>query len=358
VAITDPQDTLAFHQSRVLSQHLDRSNVPCAQVSKAIQAFALKADHSKVPESEALWFYGMNHGMAMIATKRAPLEPLNPWELNFVEQYYTRLSEKATRAFCYLVRICTREARHCNSFGTVIPKVKKLYGDAIGDFFVDKKGEDGIWKGFEKSPPDACISDYCKALQWLFYHGSWSSGYGGKAWGAVTDCLVRYVTGEFSAEMMLDTIWTLSHNNGPIFNKSWLYSMYNAVDIVRLLDVQRSGQIPTACLKDPQIMKYVEPDLMGFMLELRKQFPNDVKDFVDWHVVEALGSVKKYPKEKMDQDKLYGDSPAAKAAKAAAEAKAKAAEEAAKQKAIDHAKNWFQVMPELEVKKVKIKRAA
>ena len=45
-------------------------------------------------------------------------------------------------------------------------------------------------------------------------------------------------------------------------------------------------------------------------------------------------------------------------AKKEAEAKAKAAEEAALKAKQKHAENWFEIMPGVEVPKVKIKRAA
>ena len=45
-------------------------------------------------------------------------------------------------------------------------------------------------------------------------------------------------------------------------------------------------------------------------------------------------------------------------AQKAAEAKAKAAQEAALKEKLEHAQNWFEVMPGVEVPKVKIKRAA
>jgi len=358
VALIDPKDTLAFHQSRVLAQHLDRSGVPCVLVSNAMTAFEKLGTPDASPEGEALWFYAMNHGVAMIAAGRAPLEPLPAWELSFVDAYYTLLNEKAVRAFYYLVRICTREARHNQSLATSITAMKPLFGEAVATFFEKVNGgEGGIASKFKTSPPNATIGQFVKALQWQFYHAKWSGGYGGKKWGAVTDCLVRFVTGEFSAEMMLDTVWTLAHNNGPIFNKGYLYQMYSPT-IYRLLDVQRSGQIPTACLKDSQLMKFTPGALQGWMQGLAKNYPDAVKGYVDWEIVEALGAVHKYPQDKAAQQKLHGMSPAAKAAQAEAKLKAEKMEAEAAQKAADHAKNWFQVMPGLEVEKVTIKRAA
>jgi hypothetical protein len=358
MAITDPKDTLAFHQSRVLSQHLDRSAVPCKMVANAMTKFESHSNKDAVPETEALWFYAMNHGVALISAKRAPLEPLDKWEHSFVDAYFTHMAEKGARAFYYLVRICTRESRHNKSWSTSIPKISGMFGAEVATFFQNAKGsEETIADQFKTLPPAASIGQYVKALQWMFYNASWSGGYGGKKWGQVTDCLVRYVHGEFSAEMMLDTIWTLSHNNGPIFNKGYLYTMYGS-DIYRLLDVQRSGQIPTACLHDAKLMKFVDPMLKKAMIELKAKFPDDVPGYIDWEVVEALGSVHKYPMDKSKQAQLYGLSPAAMAAKAATEAKEKAAAEAQAKEQAEHAQNWFQVMPGVEVEKVQIKRAA
>ena len=102
------------------------------------------------------------------------------------------------------------------------------------------------------------IGKFCEALAWQFYHCKWAGGYGGKKWGVVTDCLVRFVKGEFSAEMMMDTVWTLSHNSGPIFNKGQFYGMYGH-NLYRILDVQRSGQVPEAVLFDAPIKFHADP---------------------------------------------------------------------------------------------------
>ena len=120
MSITDPKCTLAFHQSRALAQHVDRSGVPCQTVANAMTAFEKTGMPDAIPESEALWFYALNNGVALIAANRAPLEPLTPWELSFVDAYYTSLPEKAMRAFYYLVRICTREVRHNHSMSVAV----------------------------------------------------------------------------------------------------------------------------------------------------------------------------------------------------------------------------------------------
>jgi hypothetical protein len=356
VALTDPQNTLAYHASRVLCAQREMSDVPCFKVALALSQYqdahsASDLGHS-VPEQQALWFYGMNHGVALIQSRFAPLEPLPEWELGFVERYHAELAPRAIRAFYYLLLICTREARHNQSLGKDKLKMTEKFGKPIADFFASiKGGESTIHQKFLSNPPQGTIGTYCEALCWQFYNSSWAGGYGGSAWGNIADCLHRFVTGEFSAEMMLDTIWTLSHNNGPVFNKGLFYQMYNPAAILRLLDVQRSGQIPQAVLDDKVIGGYADPELKKLMSQLQARFPSEIGDYVDWEVVETLGSVGKYPAEKQAQFAKYGMSEAAKEAQAKAKLIQQQKEEAAKKEAEEHAKNWFTVMPGVEVKK-------
>ena len=166
--------------------------------------------------------------------------------------------------------------------------------------------------------------------------------------------LASFVKGEFTAEMMLDTVWTLSHNNGPIFNKSVFYAHYDAANLLRILDVQRSGQVPEAILHDKVIGDYSESALMLWMIQLSERFP-EIGAYVDWFKVEALGGLGSYVAGKNEQAKLYGVPPEVKAsqAKAFEEANKKAGIEAA-QAALAKAefdKKYFTVMPNVHVEK-------
>ena len=60
------------------------SDVPCAQSRQAMKAFMAKdKEKDTVPESEALWFYGMNHGVALISAKPRAAGAALQWELQF-----------------------------------------------------------------------------------------------------------------------------------------------------------------------------------------------------------------------------------------------------------------------------------
>jgi hypothetical protein len=357
--LTDPRETLGFHLARPLVRPRDLGHVPLARTTGQVRAFMAADDTPNTPpEAEALWFYAMNHGMAEIQKHHAPLEPLGPARA-FVEAYHQALAPRAVRAFYYLLLICGRESRHLHAVNNVHGQLASQFGDAIAAFNQEIKGKNSIaaYERLLSDPPPSTIGTFCRSLRFVFYQGKFGAGYGGPAWGAIADCLCRFVDGEYSAEMMLDTIWTLSHNNGAIFNKGMLYGQHGS-RLMRILDVQRSGQIPTMVLHDPQVAGFVAPELRLWMLWLEEHYPAAVRPYVDWFAVEALGGIHQYPKEKAEQVKAHGQSPeAAKQAAAAAElAKAKAAAEA--KAAAAHQQKHFQVMPGLEVEKIQRQQAA
>ena len=358
MALTDPKNTLAYHSSRMLTTHRDMSETPLKDVVAAMDAF-MSADKAKdtCPESEALWFYGLNHGMSLIQAKRAPLEPLEGFELQFVEAYHDKISVKAVRAFYYLLWICNREARHNHSLTKDLPKMEKEFGPECAGFFASiVGGEDKIAKMLIANPPDCTVGTFVKCLAWQFYKCKWGSNYGGKAWGNVTDCLVAFVHGNASAEVMMDTVWTLSHNTTNIFNKGHFYKCHTH-SILRVLDVQRSGQIPQGVLHDPTLIKFADPILRHWMKALSDKFPGKIGGYVDWHVVEALGAVGSYHAEKAQQTKLHGMTAEAKAAMEAAAKKQLADELQAQIDAKNYKQNHFEVMPGVMVKKI-IREAA
>jgi hypothetical protein len=367
MALTDPQDTLAYHSSRVLCQHRDMTKLAIPNVAMMVKTFMNKdLEANTLPEREAFWFYGMNHGVSLISASRAPLEPLPAEELAFIKDYHEAMAPKAVRAFYYLLLICTKEFRHHKSWATDKTKAAALFGTSVADWItVNMASEQVIHNALISKPPTAHLGTFVKCLKWGFDHGKWQNGFGGKKWGNVTDCLLRFVTGEFTAEMMLDTVWTLCHNGGPIFNKGMLYGHYGQ-NIVRLLDIQRSGQIPEAILEaDKPLGVYMDTELVGRMTWLRDYFPGKIGAYVDWYQVQALGAVGEYPTDQKNQLAKYGPSPIAskmdaiKQAKLAAEAaKQKAAEEAAAKAAEEYKKTHFEVMPGVVVKKMQPKREA
>ena len=111
-------------------------------------------------------------------------------------------------------------------------------------------------------------------------------------------------------------------------------------------------------LSDPVLAPYADQELKNRLAAIEDHFPGKIKEYVDWNVVEALGSVQKYPKEIDAQIKLHGMTPEAKAAIKAAEEAKLAAQLQAAIDAEEYAKNHYEIMPGLMVQKVMINRAA
>ncbi len=351
--ITANKDTLAYQLSRPLVQKIDRSDVPCEDVAGACLKYLNEQKGNNAhPETDALWFYMMNHAMAELRTRFGTHEPLGEcaW---IADTYHMQIAPRALRAFYYLLVICIREARHCKSGASFYDKVGAKFGKAAGQFFKQIKchPEGGAYNLFLNEPPITSIGPFVEANAYVFYNGSFAGGYGGPAWGNVADCLVRFVKGEFSAEMMMDTVWTLSHNNGPIFNKSMLYHTYSLSHLIRILDVQRSGQIPHLIHDDMAIQQFVTPELSQAWIACFERLGECFGGHVDWFTVEALGSQGKYPADKKQQQAKHGVPEKFQAIVAKKETQLKA-----KQKA-DY-ETWFTVMPGLKLKKVKLARAA
>jgi hypothetical protein len=246
MTLASPTNTLRFHQARALTAKRDMRTVRLATVIGSLNTM-LDAETELVrPEREALWFYGMNHGMALLRQAVDPLEALRPDDLEFVRTYHERLGFTAKKAFYYLLVTCTREARHChNSPGSIPLAVTDLQGgepigevvDAMNWLLTSYSGEDGIYGALRTKPPKVGIGSFARALSIVFRKGKWSSAYGGPAWATISDCLCSFVEGAYSAEMMLDTVWTLEHNTSNVFNKGVIFHVFTAL-LSKILDVQ------------------------------------------------------------------------------------------------------------------------
>ncbi len=197
------------------------------------------------PEMEALDFYLSNHVVALLRTKYGMGHELGRTESKLVKMYVERTSAIALRAFTYLLLICTREIRHCNGSNTTSCKIT-LEEKSVYDFIRQNIGHHNgsklarnVWDGVF----DWKLGEWATVIEKIFRHGNFGGGFGGPAWADVAAPLRDYVNSTYTAEMLVDVIWTLCHNNGPIFNKGMLYECHTS-ELLRILDVQRAGQIP------------------------------------------------------------------------------------------------------------------
>ena len=136
MSLVDPVDTFAYQQSRIFTSHRNMERISCGSVSLKIHEFTQHHANAKIlPETSALDFYSMNHGVALLRAEYAELEPLRMEDCKYVQAYHSRMGLEAVRAFYYLILICTREARHNKLVGFDAPAIQKAFGDSIADFF-------------------------------------------------------------------------------------------------------------------------------------------------------------------------------------------------------------------------------
>lgn len=288
-------DTLRYHlAASPLMQNHSMANVLCSTVAQQINAYfggeSYQHEDQKKPEVEAAHFYLMNHTVARVRQRVGMDEPLGDLA-PLVEQYRDDAADMALRCFAYLVLITTREARHKHK------NISSLFAgvhDPSACSFIDGlgNGSTGAAMKFRQSPPTCTIGDYVSAIRDTFYKGGFTGGFGGKKWANIADCLLKFVRGTYSAEMMLDLAWALAHNGGPMFNKGMLYEYYDTNKLYMVLDTQRAGQIPSL-FHDDKAPKSAGSTL--YYHHARDLLGGEYLEPVDWQAVNDAGSVKTYP---------------------------------------------------------------
>lgn len=270
---------------------------------------------SAVPEVQAVDFYFWNHAYGRVQSSRGLREVLPEQDQYVVTSYLDVLDEIAPRLFGYLLLITTREARHAIWEQDAIKQFCVLTknapnASAVQKFFIgNKMGQDSssIVKTLSAAVPNTTLGAYTEALVEAFRCPSYaSSAYGGPKWAAIAKCLRDAVHGVTSFERMVDEAWALSHNNGPIFNKGMLYQCYTH-EIIRILDVQRGGQIP-AYARQFSSSAFVSDGTAAAALKLASYGGEFAQTEVDWNAVNAAGATKTYtapPKPKMPSGPKY-----------------------------------------------------
>lgn len=239
-----PEKTLAYWLNNAVYGTHDFHGVTTKQFVAKVNEY-MKDQDNKSPEEEAVRFYLLNHLVSVLRAKKHVLEPLDAFEDVVMEEYTSLLFGSGLRAVMYLIQICVQEARHGaqrSTFkGTLEEKGHSVqYPENCFEWYTGCEGV-SQWK---QSPPDVQLIDFCRFVPVCFSYGIFGSSFGGQPWANVAECLNGFVSGKYSVEVLMDTIWTLAHNTGPIFNKGYLYHHQDNDKLAKLLDVQRSGQMP------------------------------------------------------------------------------------------------------------------
>jgi len=313
----------------------------------------------KNPDLEALSFYCKNHIYSLCSMRTAHRDaPLGVFD-KYVRNYTLDITSKATRAFYYLLLICARESRHNNVSGVFFDNISTAKCATLLKKIADTTSAHHIVSMLRNPPSmfkEVSLGAFTHGMARGFYEGNFSGGYGGKPWGDVATCLNNFVNGVYTGEMMLDTVWTLCHNNGPIFNKGMLYTGHSK-DLSITLDVQRAGMIPSLIMDVGKFgVGYLSHIPMGETKQLQKFFDliEEPIPHVDWDTVKALGAIKSYSAYKQMQISKFGSS-SMKDAQEGTLIKHKLAE--AKKHEQEYNEKYYVVSPTCKVEKINRKES-
>lgn len=305
------QDTLAGLKTSLLYKGMSFASMPCPEAAKKAKEF-IDSKGAMVPvEAEAMKFYLLSHAIGELEKKYHPHEILPASALAIVERYRSLLSDLFPRLVYYTLIVITRESRHLHSKSAMKSATDKI---SYGYFpFLESlpSGSQNAASFFMSHPPLISLGDYVTCVRKVFHSGHFSSGYGGPAWGKIADALGKFIEGEFSPLTFIDTAWTLAHNNGPMFNKGFNFSM-NGKKIIKVLDIQRAGQIPAFVYSHTQGWEVEEAFVTSSVLEDWVLCHKELACFTgvtSWPLIEKDG-VQSYPHEKAYQATQIQVSPA------------------------------------------------
>lgn len=316
-----PANTLAYFQAAPHFTAKAFGGVPITRFAAATKAYRAVADLAPRarPCYEAVNFYGLNHLASIVRSKFTPNEPLPAWALSVMQAYLAELVSQTERLSHYNISICTREMRHILSpSATLLGNLYKIH-PKLGDYILNLKGgnEDGALQTYYTTDLGDCTATQYMEAQALAFSkaggGKFSAMYGGDPWSNIAKCLWSAMAGKTSLEMMVDTSYTLAHNTCSMFNKPLLYQFGGAdnSNLIQILDVQRSGQIPELVLDPKHWANLDVPSLtVTPLIKLVKQeIPGAFGSYVDWHKVDmfkavnAGGHSQNYGPQKQHQDK-------------------------------------------------------
>jgi len=285
-------------------------NVSAKQLAGVLKAVD-KKNVDRSPDIEAFKFYALNQLVGLIQKRFTKNEILPDWAATPVSMYIQELETQHRPLVWYTFLIITREFRHLLNKSILVPPQYSPDFTAFCPKIADNSDNDLINKWLAYAPGDD-LEHYCLCMEAGFNTPKcWASSYGGKPWGRIAKALAKYIGGHTSAEMFIDTAYTLAHNGGPIFNKNMFYHNGTA-SFKKLLDVQRSGQM-CEFLWSKQYIKWYgkstslsQLESLRLVVEAAKPWLSEIEDHVDWYKVKALGGTENHLEMQAAQDKDHG----------------------------------------------------
>lgn len=266
-----PVNTIYMYEKNPLFSKIDSSSLSMNDFIREYDFFSKKKPMVK-PESDALSFYFLNHAFHILKSKYHPLEAL-PQDLAYVaEQHITITNTISKRLLFYSYIIALEEASFLHEQSSDFWLfLKTRYGKNFEEFAQNRFPQESS----RVAKLDMTCGEYASAIMSVFAFGKWSSGFGGKGWVPIASLFSNFIHGSISLEQFSDQAFSLSHNNGSMFNKGHFYQMYSPF-IYTILDIQDSGQIPQWIYTN-QKNKFVSSELLKVYTIMEKYFPEEIQ---------------------------------------------------------------------------------
>ena len=261
-------------------------SVSMLSVTQGLKAYEAKAGGNPYAQDDAVRFYLSSHLLADISQTFPASRPLNDEQYALIKQLLGYVTETSARFYFYALKIVLREYRHCKNRQHMLEVFEKYCQKSAAylDYVMDSSS-DVLFENMEQCQIDAPFGNVLRCVEYGFYHAKWSAGYGGPKWGVIARVLRRFIEGQYSPEIMLDIGWALAHNGGPIFNKGYFYAGFSGGTLLKVLDLQRAGEIP-AGVRAGEIPIPCALLIPGVEKHFGLQYP----ERVDWWKVDKLGA--------------------------------------------------------------------
>ena len=147
----------------------------------------------------------------------------------------------AERLAMYLVLACGGEVRHAGTYWTkcaaAVGTLRSQFGvllDADDRFAAQKSSVNKL-----KNLPLEKQVRFLELVIEVFEQGDWSRSFGGRAWAAIAQAALGFLTGKLSHSVFADHAFDLQHNNGTVFGKNVMIDVRSSSDLHRLLDLKK-----------------------------------------------------------------------------------------------------------------------
>jgi hypothetical protein len=245
--------------------------------------------------------------LPFVASKYYALAYLSIADLSYKEKLHSFCSEIAPSFLAYSFISAGGELRHFNSrqYHDWTEKMEEetnpLIKEALHNVRVKGDSRINFWVEWISLLEKIPMLDMLKTTTFLFNHGDWREGFGGKSWGKIAQNALSFLSKEINEITFIDNCWGLQHNGGCFFNK--IYSV--ATPLLLILDSGFNERLDVISaylsVDEPELAKTC---LDTWLSDPHAKIPPKSSLFVQVNPVELKKMQEAWAKEEEEQQKL------------------------------------------------------